>query len=69
MTDHQRCPLCQRSNQCSLAAGREDLPCWCFEVQVSPDALAQLSEAQRNRACLCPDCASAARPAGTEPAK
>lgn len=59
MTDSQLCPLCGKSNQCSLASGRNDLPCWCFEARIDPAALARLTPAQRDQACLCPACAGA----------
>lgn len=56
--DRQLCPLCGKSNQCSVAAGREE-PCWCFTTQIDPAALQRLMPEQRNQACLCPACAGA----------
>ena len=61
--DSQHCPLCGRSNQCSLANGRQDQPCWCFDVQIDPAALQRLTPEQRNQACLCPACAGALKAA------
>ena len=57
--DTQRCPLCGRSNQCSVAAEHADEPCWCFDTPIDPAALERLTPEQRNQACLCPACAGA----------
>lgn len=57
--DSQHCPLCGRNNQCSVAAGRTDEPCWCFDAKIDPAALQRLTPEQRNQACLCPACAGA----------
>lgn len=59
MTTEQHCPLCGQANQCTLAAGDEQAPCWCFQVQVDPQALARLPDAQQGQRCLCPACAVA----------
>ena len=56
--DRQRCPLCGKSNQCSITAGRDE-PCWCFAAQIDPAALQRLTPEQRDQACLCPACAGA----------
>ncbi|WKC35678.1 cysteine-rich CWC family protein [Ectopseudomonas chengduensis] len=56
--DTQHCPLCDKSNQCSVATGRDE-PCWCFDAQIDPAALQRLTPEQRNQACLCPACAGA----------
>lgn len=56
--DTQRCPLCGKANQCSVAAGRDE-PCWCFDGQIDPTALARLTPEQRDQACLCSACAGA----------
>ncbi|CAM2774396.1 cysteine-rich CWC family protein [Rariglobus hedericola] len=48
------CPLCQRPNQCdATGAGGH---CWCFSVQIPATLLDQLSEEQRNTACICREC-------------
>ena len=62
--DTQHCPLCGKSNQCSVAAGRDE-PCWCFDAQIDPAALQRLTPEQRNQACLCPACAGTLK--ATEP--
>ena len=38
--DPTRCPLCGQPNQCSLARG-DAQPCWCFSVEIDPEALRQ----------------------------
>lgn len=57
--DAEHCPLCGQTNQCSIAAGRIDVPCWCFAAQIDPAALQRLTPEQRDQACLCPACAGA----------
>lgn len=57
--DTQRCPLCGKANDCSIAAGCSDEPCWCFGAQIDPAALERLTPEQRDTACLCPACAGA----------
>ena len=53
------CPLCGHANQCNLADGAETTaPCWCFNVAVSKEALAQIPAEHINKACLCPRCAA-----------
>ncbi|MDG9783000.1 cysteine-rich CWC family protein [Metapseudomonas otitidis] len=54
--DPARCPLCGQPNQCSLARG-DAQPCWCFSVEIDPEALRQVPLEARDRACLCPRCA------------
>ncbi|MBH3337793.1 cysteine-rich CWC family protein [Pseudomonas mendocina] len=55
--DTERCPLCGKTNQCNIAAGRSDEPCWCFDTKIDPAALQRLTPEQLDRACLCPACA------------
>jgi hypothetical protein len=53
------CPACGFSNRCTLADPRTaDKPCWCFSVEIDPAVIASLPEELRNKACLCPKCAS-----------
>ncbi|QSI75546.1 cysteine-rich CWC family protein [Niveibacterium microcysteis] len=53
------CPLCGGANSCAPAqAGRLDVECWCTKTIISPDALARVPAELRNKACLCPRCAS-----------
>jgi len=54
------CPLCGDSNACAPAAsGSLQTPCWCRVVDVGPEALDRLPEAQRGAACLCARCLGA----------
>jgi len=52
-----RCPLCGESNQCGMARG--ETACWCFATIIPEAALAEIPNAARGRACLCPRCAGA----------
>ncbi|MDH1261964.1 cysteine-rich CWC family protein [Pseudomonas sp. GD03944] len=62
--DTLHCPLCGNSNQCSVAAGRDDEPCWCFTARIDPAALERLTPEQRDQACLCPRCAGVVAESG-----
>ena len=57
-----RCPLCQGPNQCAIVAnnGDEDAcsSCWCKNVQVPANVLAQIPKQARGRACICAQCAN-----------
>jgi hypothetical protein len=64
--DAEHCPLCGKPNRCSIATGRSDQPCWCFEAQIDPAALQRLTTEQRDQACLCPACAGAVEAAKSE---
>ncbi|MCW5626808.1 MAG: cysteine-rich CWC family protein [Burkholderiales bacterium] len=53
------CPLCGGPNGCAPAAcGSFDTPCWCRDVKFDADALGRIPESQRNKACLCRNCAA-----------
>lgn len=53
------CPLCGGQNACAVArAGSFEVDCWCTRATVAPHVLAAVPAALRNRACLCPRCAS-----------
>ncbi|HEY0288916.1 MAG TPA: cysteine-rich CWC family protein [Pseudomonas sp.] len=53
------CPACGSSNRCTLADPRTaDQPCWCFSTDIDPAVIASLPEDLRNKACLCPRCAT-----------
>ncbi|RZL10379.1 MAG: hypothetical protein EOP40_06570 [Rubrivivax sp.] len=59
---HHGCPLCGGPNGCAPAAlGRFDVPCWCRDAKVSPEALARVPPHERGQSCLCARCASATR--------
>lgn len=55
--DTSRCPLCGQPNQCAISAGLPPESCWCMQTPVSQDALAQLPDEARGKACICPVCA------------
>jgi ribosomal protein L34E len=44
------CESCGNSLECGAKTGN----CWCFEVAISPDNLAQLNRQYKN--CLCRAC-------------
>lgn len=55
---NQNCPLCGGPNGCAPAAsGSLDSACWCTETKITPELLARVPEALRNKACICRDCA------------
>lgn len=61
-TQTELCPLCGNANQCNLAEGAEGadaaVPCWCFDVAVSKEALARVPVEKIDKTCLCPRCAA-----------
>ena len=69
--DPTRCPLCGESNECGMAAGRDE--CWCNNVTISKAALERLPEAARGVVCVCVRCGAVvtdetrATPPPTEP--
>ena len=65
--DPAACPLCGRANACAMetarATGTPPEPCWCTQVDFSAELLARVPVEARDRACLCRECATAAKPA------
>jgi hypothetical protein len=57
--DPARCPGCGEGNDCGVERGASS--CWCFETDVSLEALKSIPEAARGEACLCRACASGDR--------
>lgn len=53
--DPTRCPLCEQSNQCGMAAGASE--CWCYTATIPAEVLARVPEAARGVACVCRNCA------------
>lgn len=52
------CPACGQPNSCAQADSDSPVThCWCFEVTITPQALADLPPEALDRACLCPRCA------------
>jgi hypothetical protein len=58
--DTSRCPLCGDSNECGMAAGRDE--CWCTRVVIEKATLDRLPEAARGVVCVCPRCVAADQP-------
>ena len=62
--DPSRCPLCGQPNQCAmeveLASGRPQPPCWCTQVDFTPELLDRVPASARRQACICRACAEAA---------
>jgi hypothetical protein len=56
--DPARCPLCGGPNQCAMAAGSADEPCWCTRVTFTAQALEAIPPPLRGVACVCPACAA-----------
>jgi hypothetical protein len=57
LTDAQHCPLCGKNNQCAMTTGEDPASCWCITTNINPDSLAKIPESQRNKSCLCLQCA------------
>lgn len=55
--DPTRCPLCAGPNACGAAAGEER--CWCFDAQLSSEALARIPEEALGVVCICAKCGAA----------
>ena len=55
--DQSRCPLCGESNECGMAAGRDE--CWCSSVTIEKATLDRLPEAARGVVCVCARCVAA----------
>lgn len=57
------CPLCGGPNGCVPASsGSFAGACWCKDVTFSPELLARVPEAARQRACICRRCATEEHP-------
>jgi len=55
------CPLCGKNNRCGMAqSSGNDQPCWCMSGEFSfPDSLLnEVTDAAKNKACICRECAS-----------
>ncbi|HEX2531304.1 MAG TPA: cysteine-rich CWC family protein [Burkholderiaceae bacterium] len=58
------CPVCGSANYCAPAqAGHLSVDCWCNSVVINQAALDRVPEDLRRKACLCPKCATCAKPA------
>ncbi len=60
-TSGTRCPLCNRENNCAVAAKiSSEICCWCFDQTISHAVLdcIPLKLRQRGRSCICHRCAN-----------
>ncbi|GAC21167.1 cysteine-rich CWC family protein [Paraglaciecola arctica] len=54
------CPVCGENNFCgNLSPSNKDEACWCMDSAISfPDSLLnQVSDADKNKKCICKACA------------
>jgi membrane protease subunit (stomatin/prohibitin family) len=66
VNDAERCPRCGQPNRCSQAGQAQPVQdCWCFHTPIERSVLDELPAEQRDKTCLCPNCA---RALGDEPA-
>jgi hypothetical protein len=55
--DASRCPLCGQPNDCQLCTvDAYKGPCWCFQVKIPDELIAQVPADLRNKACICRNC-------------
>ncbi|RYY04123.1 MAG: hypothetical protein EOO53_04320 [Gammaproteobacteria bacterium] len=52
------CPLCALPNNCKLVQSCCTGDCWCMQVKIAHDILAQIPVDQVNKSCICQKCAS-----------
>lgn len=55
------CPLCSGPNDCAMASGRAVTTCWCIRTPIPAPVLARIPADKVNSACVCLQCATAAR--------
>jgi hypothetical protein len=59
------CPLCGGPNRCAneveRATGVRQEACWCTQLHFSAELLARVPPEAQRLACICPECARAAR--------
>ncbi|MCQ4319506.1 cysteine-rich CWC family protein [Pseudomonas stutzeri] len=59
-----RCPVCGEPNSCGLSnPATATRPCWCFSIEIAPEARDQIPDDTLNKACICPRCACGELPA------
>lgn len=67
LLDATLCPLCGQPNRCAMEVeketGQKQPPCWCTQVEFTPELLARVPPQARRQACICAACATAAKPA------
>ena len=56
-TDAARCPLCGQPNDCQLCTvAAYKGSCWCAQVQIPDELIAQVPTELRNQVCICRAC-------------
>lgn len=56
----ENCPLCAQKNHCgNLSSSEKNETCWCINSNITfPEGLLnQVSDAAKNKACICKTCA------------
>ena len=55
----ENCPLCGNNNYCGNLSSSDNKACWCRDnkVQFPGSLLSQVSDADKNKACICKTCA------------
>ncbi|WP_211747494.1 cysteine-rich CWC family protein [Paenibacillus sp. Marseille-Q4541] len=53
------CPLCGEANHCAYAAGKPAKECWCMNLSIPKQLLAQIPDEQRMKSCVCEACVRA----------
>jgi hypothetical protein len=53
----ERCPLCGQPNECQLCTSDGyKASCWCIQVKIPHELLAQVPPELLNQTCICKDC-------------
>ncbi|WP_299083715.1 cysteine-rich CWC family protein [uncultured Paraglaciecola sp.] len=67
-TSLSHCPLCGDNNGCTNSSPNNNTAaCWCMESKIpfSDDLLNQLTDAAKNKVCICKACAMGNKAQGT----
>jgi uncharacterized protein DUF5522/cysteine-rich CWC protein len=52
-----KCPLCGAANECQLCSpAAYKGPCWCAQVKIPDELIAQVPLESRNKSCICRAC-------------
>ncbi len=55
-TNTALCPLCNKPNQCAMAADPNAKECWCESVVFPEELLEQVPENAVRKTCICQNC-------------
>jgi hypothetical protein len=50
------CPICNKDNKCGVEADQAIDACWCSKTVFPKELIAQLSEKQQGKSCICKAC-------------